>query len=166
MRKLTEMSLKLTEKKILNKQQQQQQPTKDKNRDYSNNKELLDLLKSKNIVDGNLVETRRLDLRPEANSLAANKRVNLVYSKKSACETLFANILNHSPKEDEQFFNNIKKKNLPKKCINEVRTQLSSASSTDSESSDEDDGNANSGDSLWIERYRKQKQILNSKMNN
>lgn len=100
-------------------------------------------LKSHKIRDGNLVETRRIDLRASQN-MAPNTRIR-VYSKPKA-EQLFAEILN-----DDSVYPNFK--NGDKfKFIND---SVTSSSESDDES-DPTDCNT-----LWFERYRQQR-ILNS----
>ncbi|RMZ92876.1 hypothetical protein BpHYR1_035299 [Brachionus plicatilis] len=105
--------------------------------------DLKKFLKSHKIRDGNLVETRRIDLRASQN-MAPNTRIR-VYSKPKA-EQLFAEILN-----DDSVYPNFK--NGDKfKFIND---SVTSSSESDDES-DPTDCNT-----LWFERYRQQR-ILNS----
>ena len=92
-------------------------------------KDLNAYLKSHNIKDGNLIETRRIDLRPSQNS-------NIEKSK-----TLSKNDL---------FNKNCKNGVAKLKFLNDC----SSTSSSDTSDTDEENNKA-----LWIERYRKQKQI-------
>ena len=108
-------------------------------------KDLNAYLKAHNIKDGNLVETRRIDLRQSQNMAPVNKKV---YSKTLA-DTLFENILNNDECNDwDKVLKDSKNNKL--KFLNE--------NSSDSESSDNTDSEDNGVDrALWIERYRKQK---------
>jgi len=96
-------------------------------------------LKSHNIKDGNLVETRRLDLRPSQNPA-------LIQPKSFVKNELF----------NKNYKNGVNSNGPTKmKFLNDC-----SSSSSSSDSSDDDTDNNNR--SLWIERYRKQKQQQNN----
>lgn len=114
--------------------------------EYAFKNDLNKFLKSYNIKDGNLVETRRIDLRQ---SQHMTPRKQHVYSKPTA-ESLFQNILNSTEKDDEQIIKDFRKGDMKMKYINEQ--------SSSDESSSDDDNEADS--TLWIERYRKQKLLL------
>lgn len=97
--------------------------------------DLSSFLKSHKIIDGNLVETRRIDLRPNQQSIEQ--------TYKQPAEVLMQNILDSN--DDEKYFRNKSKE--PIKFLND--SELSSSSSD----SDSDDDRS----ILWIERYRRQK---------
>lgn len=133
---------------------------KELNKAYSLSEQLIkndlkNFLKEHNIRDGNLVATRRIDLRPGQqtnNNINDNNNINnnksnrpQLTEKQKAADMLMQRILN--TKDDEKFFRNRSKG--PLKFIND--SDLSSSSS-DSESDDAYDSK-----SLWIERYRRQK---------
>jgi hypothetical protein len=100
--------------------------------------ELNAYLKSHNIKDGNLVETRRIDLRPSQNSA-------LIQPKSFVKNELF----------NKNYKNGVNSNGSTKmKFLNDC-----SSSSSSSDSSDEDTDN---NKALWIERYRKQKQQQNN----
>jgi len=103
--------------------------------------DLNNFLKSHNIRDGNLVATRRIDLRPNQN---LNRNTN--ESNKKSAHLLMQNILNTN--DDEKYFRNIA--NKPIKFLNEDSDDESSSDSSD----DSDETNSKT---LWIERYRQQK---------
>ena len=105
-------------------------------------KDLNSYLKSHNIKDGNLVETRRLDLRPSQN--APNDQTRPLSKK---------DLLNSN-------YNNSKEP--VKNKLKFLNDNSSSSSSSSSDSSDDDEGNDRS---LWIERYRKQKQMQKNSAN-
>ena len=105
--------------------------------------------------DGNLVETRRLDLRANQQTSAnTNQRQKRIFSKHNA-ESLFEQItLGDEPSESlptSRLFLADKNKNNSIRFSNPNAEAISQSTSSSSES--EDDGDS----SLWIERYRKQK---------
>ncbi|CAF0912859.1 unnamed protein product [Brachionus calyciflorus] len=106
--------------------------------------DLKSFLKSHKIKDGNLTETRRIDLRDTQN-MVSNTRVR-VYSKPKA-EHLFAEIL----KEDNVYPDY--KNGQTIKFMNDDGV----SSSSESESDDEDEDR----NTLWFERYR-QHRLLKS----
>lgn len=118
-----------------------------KSMDEAITNDLKNFLKSHNIKDGNLSDTRKLDLR-SSQSVISNTRTR-VYSKPKA-ETLFQEILS----DTSVYPNGKDDKKL--KFINENENDSTSSSDSDTE---EENNSA-----LWIERYRKQK-LLNLKKN-
>lgn len=108
--------------------------------DDEQNKELQDFLRSHNIRDGNLVKTRRLDLRSEQQRPIMKQRI---YSKPDVESFFESMVLKDDAKQWSQAMKNNKIKFL---------NDQSGESSSDTES-DGDTGR----DALWIERYRKQK---------
>lgn len=105
--------------------------------------DLKSFLKFHNIQDGNLVETKRIDLRASQN-MEPNKSKQ-VYSKPKA-ERLFAEIL-----KDNSVYPNFQK-GEKFEFINDTVT-------SSSESDDEND--QSDCNTLWFERYRQHK-LLNS----
>ena len=106
-------------------------------------KDLNSYLKLHNIKDGNLVETRRLDLRASQN--APITQVKSV-TKNDLLNANYKNLKDsHKLKNGITFLND-----------------LSSESSSSSDSSDNDEENDKA---LWIERYRRQKQMQNNSKN-
>ncbi len=117
-----------------------------KSNDDKFNKDLESFLKAHNIKDGNLTETRRIDLRASQHQTFPTRP-----STMSKIESIFENALkpDRSQKKTESKGNKLKTK---LKFLNE-----SSSSSSSECSSDEQEDNG-----YWIERYRKQKLNLNS----
>jgi hypothetical protein len=111
--------------------------------------ELKNFLREHNIKDGNLMDTRRLDLRASQN-MASNTKQR-VYSKHTA-ESLFEHIILNDDKDDK-WVEMMRKSNSKVKFLNET------AESSSEEKSDEEDNDS----SLWIERYRKQKLAISKK---
>ena len=107
------------------------------NSEQARRTELNKFLKDHNIKDGNLVQTRRLDLRSA--QIVANKPESVVNSSKSnnPVEAFLAMQLNINSRSTERRF----------KCLNEA-----SESSSDSDESDEDECQL-----TGIARYRQQK---------
>jgi hypothetical protein len=122
-------------------------------RDMDINMELKNLLREHNIRDGNLVETRRLDLRSSQNMPPGTKQ--RIYSKHTA-ESLFENIiLNDDNDKDNKYAELVRKKGGKIRFLNEKE-----AMNTSDESSDSDEV---CDSSMWIERYRKQKLAIGKK---
>ena len=112
-------------------------------------------LKSHNIRDGNLVATRRIDLRPGQQQQQQEKLVDL---NKKPVDLLMKSIL--STNDDEKYFRNIA--NQPLRFLNDSELNESSSSSSSEEDKDEEEGEeekdkSKTKSSLWIERYRAQK---------
>ncbi len=114
-------------------------------------------LKSHNIRDGNLVATRRIDLRP-GQQQQQQQQQKLVDLNKKPVDLLMESIL--STNDDEKYFRNIA--NQPLRFLNDSELNESSSSSSSSSSSEEDEqeeekDKSKTKSSLWIERYRAQK---------
>jgi hypothetical protein len=139
--KKTEMSLEEAEKAI----------TRDLNK----------FLKQHNVKDGNLVETKRIDLRPAVAAASAsqtnnNQQQQHIYSKQTI-ESIFRNMI--IKENDSELFERQKELGTFK-YLNENNYKGGDhdddddESSSSSESESKDDGGKSC---LWIERYRKQK---------
>ncbi len=115
--------------------------------------ELKKFLNSHNIKDGNLVETRRIDLRASQN-MPPNTKLR-IYSKQNA-ESLFQDILINDAKNS---LIETKKKNNKIKFLNDK----SGSSSSDSSSSGDEQENNSKNSLLWIEQYRKHKRMASNK---
>ena len=113
-------------------------------------RDLQNFLREHNIKDGNLVDTRRLDLRSSQNMVHDAK--HKIYSKQNL-EGLFERILLN---DDRKSISKLMEgKNYKNKFLNDKP----GSSSSDSDGIDEENDRT-----LWIERYRKQKMALaNSK---
>jgi hypothetical protein len=110
------------------------------------NQDLDKFLKSHNIKDGNMIETRRIDLRASQHQ---------DYTKKdpdNKIKSLFDNIITQTNQNNS---------NTSLKFLNEAT--LSSNESSNESSDEESDSNENL---LWIERYRRHKMNLHNKNNN
>ena len=146
MKKLTEMSNQITneskistkssdiDKKLFIKAQYDNEfQCQDLNKDEEALKtELRSFLKAHNIKDGNLIETRRIDLRASQNVTKPSSST----STQSSIERIIASVNTENKKETLKYLNE---------------------SDESSESSSSDDDNVRSNRELWIERYRKQK---------
>ncbi len=150
MKKLTEMSnqitnenrqhskMKISDRKQSNKAEYDDEfPCKDLNKDEEVLKtELRTFLKAHNIRDGNLVETRRIDLRASQNITKPMSSI----STEPSVGSLIARISTENGKEGLKYLNE-------------------SEESSESSSDDEDSENGANNRELWIERYRKQKAL-------
>jgi hypothetical protein len=122
------------------------QKTVDKSNDLFN-QDLENFLKSHNIKDGNMIETRRIDLRASQHQDHSKK------DPKEKLKSLFDNIATQT--------NQNKNDNKNMKFIN----QASSSSDESNNTSDSDEENESNEKLLWIERYRRQKLNLHNKNN-
>ncbi len=109
------------------------------------NKDLESFLKAHKIKDGNMTETRRIDLRASQHQTFTSKPSTI-----SKIESIFENALKPERSQKKAESNGHKHK-TKLKFLNESSSTSSSESSSDEQ---EDNGN-------WIERYRKQKLNLN-----
>jgi hypothetical protein len=109
------------------------------------NAELKKMQREHNIRDGNLVETRHLDLRSCQNKPPDSKQ--RIYSKHTA-ESLFENIMLNDDR-DEKIIEFMRKNGNKIRFLNEREAASSSEDNSDSDGENES--------SMWIERYRKQK---------
>ena len=108
------------------------------------NQDLDKFLKSHNIKDGNMIETRRIDLR------ASQHQDYTKQDPKNKIKSLFDNIVTQTSHNSSNSKNN--NINNPKlKFLNETASESSSTSSSDEENE------SNDSKLLWIERYRRQK---------
>lgn len=104
-------------------------------------------------IDGNSIQTRKIDLRPNQNQNSVASESSVGKSEKtgeSSIELLLKNLLNtmNSNRETRIDF-----ATTPIEPTN----MIDSTSSSESDDDDDDTGNEGKND-LWIERYRKQKQ--------
>lgn len=107
-------------------------------------RDLNKFLTQHNISNGNLVETRRIDLRA-SQTATGPAPFNHIYSKPTI-ESLLENIVLN--KDDDHLFRN---KPGPKmRYLNQTQSESSS-------SDDDDDDDERDGRGLWIERFRQQK---------
>jgi hypothetical protein len=150
MKKLTEMSNQFTnenmqqtksnnweKKQFIKAQYDDEFPCEDINKDEEAFKtELRSFLKAHNIKDGNLVETRRIDLRASQNLI---KPMSSQRAAESSIESLIASISTENKKDTFKYLNE---------------------PDESSESSSDDDVDDKYDRELWIERYRKQKEQL------
>lgn len=106
-------------------------------------RDLNKFLKQHNISNGNLVETRRIDLRA-SQTAAGPSPFKHIYSKPTI-ESLLENIV--LKKDDDHLFRN--KPGAKLRYLNQDQSESSS--------SEDDDGDERDSRGLWIERFRQQK---------